>query len=40
MTRTEADDSIFYRHSSIGSIYLVVYVVDIVLTGSDNHDIS
>jgi len=30
----------FYRHSRVGSIYLVVYVDDIVLTSNDNHDIS
>ena len=40
MTRSEADHSVFYRHSRVGSIYLVVYVDDIVLTGNDNHDIS
>jgi len=37
MTRSEADHSIFYRHSSVGFIYLVVYVDDIVLTDNDNH---
>jgi len=36
MTRSEANDSIFYRHLNVGFIYLVVYVDDIVLTGSDN----
>ena len=40
MTRNEADHSVFYRHSSAGCIYLVVYVNDIVLTGSDHHGIS
>ena len=39
MTRSEADHSDFYRHSSGGCIYLVVYVDDIVLTGSDHHGI-
>jgi len=39
MTCSEANYSIFYCHSSVGSIYLVVYVDDIVLTGNDNHDI-
>jgi len=32
-THSEADHSVFYRHSRAGSIYLVVYV-------NDNHDIS
>jgi len=40
MTCSEADHSIFYCQPIAGSIYLVVYVDDIVLTGSDNHDIS
>jgi len=40
MTRSEADHSIFYRHSSAGCIYLVVYVDDIVLRGNDHHGIS
>jgi len=40
MTRCEADHSVFYRHSSAGCVYLIVYVDDIVLTDSDNHDIS
>jgi len=40
MTRCEADHSVFYRHSSAGCVYLIMYVDDIVLTGSDNHDIS
>jgi len=31
---------LFYRHSRAGSIYLLVYVDDIVLTGNDNHAIS
>jgi len=39
MTRSEADHSVFYRHSSVGCIYLVVYVDDIVITGSDQHGI-
>ena len=30
----------FYRHSSVGCIYPVVYVDDIVLTGNHHHDIS
>jgi len=40
MTRSEADHSVFYHHSRAGSIYLAVYVDDIVLTGNDNHGIS
>jgi len=40
MTRSGANHSIFYRHSSVGCIYLVVYVDDIVLTCNDHHDIS
>jgi len=39
MTRSEVDHSVFYHHSSVGCIYLVVYVDDIVLTHSDHHDI-
>jgi len=40
MTQCKADYSIFYRHSSVGCVYLIVYVDDIVLIDSDNHDIS
>ena len=40
MTRSEADHSVFYRHSAAGCIYLVVYVDDIVITGSDHHGIT
>ncbi|XP_019196175.1 PREDICTED: uncharacterized protein LOC109190179 [Ipomoea nil] len=35
MTRSEVDHSVFYRHSNGKCIYLVVYVDDIVITGSD-----
>jgi len=35
MMRSEADHSIFYRHSAQGCIYLIVYVYDIVIIGSD-----
>jgi len=35
MTRSEADHSVFYRHSRAWSIYLVVYIDDIVLIGND-----
>jgi len=31
MTCSEADHSVFYRHSSVGCIYLVVYVDDMTL---------
>jgi len=40
MTHSETDHSVFYRHSRAKSIYLVIYVDDIILTGSDNHGIS
>jgi len=40
MTRCEADHSVFYQHSSVGYVYLIVYVDGIVLTESNNHDIS
>jgi len=40
MTRSEADHSVFYRHSSARCIYLVIYVDDIVLSGYDHHGIS
>ena len=40
MTCIEVDHSIFYHHLNTGCIYLVVYVNDIVLTGSDHHGIS
>jgi len=39
MTRNEAYHLVLYRHSSVGCIYLVVYVDDIVLKKSDHHDI-
>ncbi|RVW66820.1 Retrovirus-related Pol polyprotein from transposon RE1 [Vitis vinifera] len=36
-----ADDSVFYHHNSLGQcIYLVVYVDDIVITGSDQDGIQ
>ena len=35
LTRSEADNSVFYRHSSSLCIYLVIYVDNIVITGSD-----
>ncbi|RVW56704.1 Retrovirus-related Pol polyprotein from transposon RE1 [Vitis vinifera] len=41
MLRSEADHSVFYHHnSSIQCIYLVVYVDDIVITGSDQEGIQ
>src|SRR6516165_7589582 len=41
MIRSESDHSVFYRHTSQGqSIYLVVYVDDIVITGSDQNGIE
>ena len=36
MSYSEVHHSVFSRHSSAGCIYLIVYVDDIVLTGSDN----
>lgn len=35
--RIEADHCVFYRHSSQGCIYLIVYVHDNVIAGSDQH---
>ena len=40
MKKSKSDHSIFYRNSSSGIILLVVYVVDIVITGSDSKGIS
>ena len=41
MIRSTADHSIFYHHSSTGQcIYLIVYVDDIVITGSDQDGIQ
>jgi len=40
MTRCETDHSIFYRHSSAGCVYFIVYVDNIIYTSSDNHGIS
>jgi len=40
MTRCEADHSVFYQHLTAGCVYLIIYVDDIVLTGSNNHGIS
>jgi len=40
MTHGEANHSISYRHFNVRSIYLVVYIGNIVLTGSDHHDMS
>ncbi|RVW27694.1 Retrovirus-related Pol polyprotein from transposon TNT 1-94 [Vitis vinifera] len=41
MFRSTADHSVFYHHNSSGQcIYLVVYVDDIVITGSDQNDIQ
>ncbi|XP_070031131.1 uncharacterized mitochondrial protein AtMg00810-like [Nicotiana tomentosiformis] len=40
MTRTEANHSVFYRHSSYGKcIFLIIYVDDIVITGDDHESI-
>ncbi|RVW66861.1 Retrovirus-related Pol polyprotein from transposon RE1 [Vitis vinifera] len=41
MFHSTADHSVFYHHNSSGQcIYLVVYVDDIVITGSDQNDIQ
>jgi hypothetical protein len=40
MRRTSSDHSLFYRHSDAGCIILVVYVDDIVITGSDSAGIT
>ena len=40
MQKSEIDHSIFYRNSSSSIILLVVYVGDIVITGSDSKGIS
>ena len=41
MLRSTADHSVFYHHNSSGQcIYLVVYVDDIVITGSDQDGIQ
>ena len=41
MFRSTADHSVFYHHNSLGQcIYLVVYVDDIVITGSDQNGIQ
>jgi len=39
VTRSEIDHSLFNRHSSVGCIYLVVYIDDIVLTCNYHHGI-
>ena len=40
MQKTKSDHFVFYRNSSLGIILLVVYVDDIVITGSDSKCIS
>ena len=40
MIRSTTDHSVFYHHTFTGQcIYLIVYVDDIVITGSDQNDI-
>jgi hypothetical protein len=36
---SEADHSVYYRHSAQGCIHLIVYFDDIVITGSDQQEI-
>ena len=40
MQKSKFDHSVFYRNSSSGIILLVVYVDDIVITGSDSKGFS
>ena len=40
MNKSKVDHSVFYRQSANGNILLVVYVDDIVITGSDCAGIS
>ena len=40
MQKSKSDHSVFYRNSSLGIILLVMYVDDIVITGSDSKGIS
>ena len=40
LQKSKSDHSVFYRNSSSGIILLVVYVDDIVITGSDSTGIS
>ena len=39
MQKSKSDRSVFYKNSSYGIILLVVYVDDIVITGSDSKGI-
>ena len=40
MQKSKSDHSVFYRNFNYGIILLVVYVDDIVITGSDSKGIS
>ena len=40
MQKSKSDHSVFYRNSILGIILLIVYVDDIVITGSDSKGIS
>ena len=40
MQKSKFDHSVFYRNSNSGIIMLIVYVDDIVITGSDSRGIS
>jgi len=40
MTWCEAGHLVFYCHSSVECVYLIIYVDDIVLRDSDNYGIS
>jgi hypothetical protein len=40
MTRSQADHSVFFKKTRTGIVILVVYVDDIVITGSDKEGIQ
>ena len=40
MKKCNSDHSVFYQQSEVGIILLVVYVDDIVITGSNNAGIA
>jgi len=40
MTWSQASHFVFYHHSTIGCIYLILYVDDTILTSSDHHVMS
>ena len=40
MQKSKSNHSVFYKNSNSGIILLVVYVDNIIITGSDSKDIS